>query len=153
MTSDFEEMLRALESFDVRYLVVGGHALMLYTDPRHTKDLDIWVEASEENANRVYKALAAFGAPLAGASPADFAEKGVGYQLGVPPVRVDILTSIDGVDFTDAWPRRVESHLGNQRAWFISKKDLIQNKRASGRHIDLHDVESLEGGQNRNRRA
>ena len=133
-------------------MVVGGHALMLYAEPRHTKDLDIWVEASQENANRLYKALADFGAPLAGASPADFAEEGVAYQLGVPPVRVDILTSIDGVEFKDAWPRRVESRLGKEKAWFISREDLIQNKKASGRYIDLHDVESLEGGKAKERK-
>jgi hypothetical protein len=143
MNSDFEELLKIINAYGVKYLVVGGHAVMLYTEPRFTKDLDIWIEASEENADRVFRALSEFGAPLAGLSRADFQTEGFFYQLGRPPVRVDILMSIDGVAFHDAWPNRVESFIGQQKAWFISRSDLVKNKRASGRHIDLHDAEQL----------
>jgi hypothetical protein len=124
--------------------VIGGYAVMLYTEPRYTKDLDIWAEASEENAIKVFRALAAFGAPQKGLTPADFSSEGFFYQMGIPPARIDILMSIDGVGFHEAWPSRQESLIGNQRAWFIGRKELIWNKRASGRHIDLHDAELLE---------
>src|ERR1035438_4983942 len=96
MSSDFEELLRIFNGNEVKYLIVGGHAVMLYTEPRYTKDLDVWIEASEENAARVFMALAEFGAPLTGLKPSDFARQGFFYQLGQPPARVDILMSIDG---------------------------------------------------------
>ena len=143
MNSDFEELLSLFNANEVRYLVVGGYAVMLYTEPRYTKDLDVWIEANEGNAARVFRALAEFGAPLAGLTPTDFAQEGCFYQLGRPPVRVDILMSIEGVAFEDAWGNRQESVLGAQKAWFIGRADLIKNKRASGRHIDLHDADLL----------
>jgi len=117
---------------------------MLYTEPRYTKDLDIWVDATAANAENVFRALAQFGAPLSGLSARDFASEGFFYQIGQPPVRVDVLMSIDGVRFPEAWPNRTQSKLGQQAAWFIGRQDLIKNKRASGRHIDLHDAEILE---------
>ena len=95
-------------------------------------------------AERVYRSLLAFGAPLAGLTARDFAEEGSFYQMGIPPVRVDILMSIDGVSFAEAWPNRQQSKLGNAEAWFIGRRELIRNKRAVGRHIDLHDAELLE---------
>ena len=144
MSSDFEELLKLFNDNGVRYLVVGGHAVMLYTEPRYTKDLDLWIEASEENAGKVFDSLAAFGAPLAGLSPEDFTREGFFYQVGMPPARIDILMSIDGVRFEDAWPDRNQAELGTQPVWFISRADLVRNKRACGRHIDLHDLELLE---------
>lgn len=95
MNSDFEELLKAFNASDVKYLVVGGYAVMLYSEPRFTKDLDVWVEASDENAGKVYTALAAFGAPLTGLTPKDFAAEGFFYQMGMPPARVDVLMSMD----------------------------------------------------------
>lgn len=144
MNSDFAELLRTFNENQVRYLVIGGYAVMLYSEPRYTKDLDIWIEVSEENAAKVFRALAAFGAPLRGLSPADFQREGFFYQMGQPPARVDILMSVDGVTFAEAWPNRQESELGDARAWFIGKQDLIRTKRASGRHIDLHDIDLLK---------
>jgi len=122
---------------------VGGYAVMLYTEPRYTKDLDIWIDPSPENAGKVFRALAEFDAPLAGLSPSDFSKEGFFYQLGRPPARVDILMSVDGLSFGDAWGNRQESVLGGQVAWFVGRGDLIKNKRASGRHIDLHDADLL----------
>ena len=144
MNSDFEELLKAFNESGVKYLVVGGHAVMLYSEPRYTKDLDLWIEASQENGTKVFQALADFGAPLSGLTAADFATEGFFYQMGIPPARVDILMSIDGVRFDEAWPNRKESALGAAPAWFIGREDLIRNKRASGRHIDLHDADLLE---------
>jgi hypothetical protein len=143
MNSDFNDLLRAFNDNGVRYLIVGGHAVMLYTEPRYTKVLDVWVEASADNAERVYRSPAAFGAPLSGLTPADFASEGFFYQMGVPPARVDILMSVDGVSFDEAWPNRQESPFGGVNAWFIGRQELIRNKRAAGRHIDLHDADLL----------
>jgi hypothetical protein len=128
---------RTVEEFSTA-TKVGGYAVMLYTEPRYTKDLDVWVLANLENAAKVWRALAEFGAPLAGLCPDDFAHEGFFYQIGQPPVRVDIPMSIDGVKFEEAWPKRRQSHLGAQPAWFISREDLLKNKRTMGRHIDLH---------------
>lgn len=140
MSSDFEELLRIFNGYEAKYLIVGGYAVMLYTEPRYTNDLDVWVQANPENAAKVWRALVEFGAPLAGLDPDDFAHEGFFYQIGQPPVRVDILMSIDGVTFEEAWPKRTQSHLGAQPAWFISREDLLQNKRTTRRHIDLHDA-------------
>src|ERR1043165_7897565 len=109
MSSDFKEMLEALNAFHVRYLIVGAHAVMKYTEPRYTKDLDVLVATDPENAEHVFRALAHFGAPLAGYSPDDFKKEGFWFQVGVPPVRIDILLSIPGVDFESAWSKRVDS--------------------------------------------
>jgi hypothetical protein len=138
MNSDFEELLRIFNANEVKYLIVGGCAVMLYTEPRYTKDLDVWVLANPENAGKVWRGLVEFGAPLAGLGPDDFAHGGFFYQIGQPPVRVDILMSIDGVKFEEAWPNRRQSHLGAQAAWFIGREDLLKNKRTTCRHIDLH---------------
>ena len=144
MNSDFKELLNTFNEHEVKYLIVGGHAVMFYSEPRYTKDLDLWVEASAENATRVFRALARFGAPLSGVSEADFATEGFFYQIGRPPVRVDILMSIDGVSFAEAWPQRQPGLLAGVQTWYIGRHELIRNKRASGRHIDLHDAEQLE---------
>jgi hypothetical protein len=141
--SDFKELLNLFEDCEVRYLVVGGYAVMHYCEPRYTKDLDIWVDASSGNAQNVFKALARFGAPLKGISPADFATEGLVYQMGVPPVRVDVIMSLDGVGFEDAWQSRERGEFEGSPVWFIGREHLIRNKTASGRHIDLHDVEQL----------
>lgn len=143
MNSDFKELLSTFKDHDVRYLVVGGYAFMNYAEPRYTKDLDLWIEASTDNARALFKALMKFGAPLSGISAADFAREGTCYQMGRPPLRVDILTSIDGVRFADAWPNRVESAFDGVPASVISREDLIANKLATGRPQDLLDVENL----------
>jgi hypothetical protein len=117
---------------------------MLYSEPRFTKDLDVWVEASNENSVRVFDALARFGAPLAGLGAADFAQEGCFYQVGIAPARVDILMSIEGVTFAEAWPNRTVSRMGSVDCWFIGKQELIRNKRAVGRVLDLVDAERLE---------
>ena len=142
--SHFKDLLSALNACGAKYLVVGGYAVMLYTEPRYTKDLDIWIESSPDNAARVFRALAAFGAPLAGIHAEDFAVPDLIYQLGMPPTRVDILTSISGVAFEDAWPRRKAAVFGDIQTPFIGLGDLIANKRTTGRTTDLADCERLE---------
>ena len=140
----FSELLRIFNANGVRYLVVGGYAVMLYSEPRFTKDLDVWVGDDDTNAARVFRALAEFGAPLTGVQPADFAKPDLIYQLGVPPLRVDVLTSITGVEFEAAWERRSEAAFGDVAAPFIGLEDLIRNKRATARASDLADCERLE---------
>jgi hypothetical protein len=110
--SNFRDLLSALNRCEAKYLIVGGYAVMLYTEPRFTKDLDVWVESSPENAICVFRDLVDFGAPLAGIEADDFTKPDLIYQLGVPPLRIDVLTSISGVRFEDAWQRRKGANYG-----------------------------------------
>jgi predicted nucleotidyltransferase len=142
---DFKELLRGFNGEEAEYLVVGGYAVMKYTEPRFTKDLDLWVRNSPENAAKVYRALAQFGAPLQkdGLKPDDFASEDITYQIGIEPVRIDILTHISGVKFADAWKNKVASTFFGLPVHFISLSDLIANKRAAGRSSDLEQLEHL----------
>jgi hypothetical protein len=146
LNRDFVDLFAALNAAGVEYLVVGAHALAAHGHVRATKDLDVWVRPSEHNAKRAYQALEQFGAPLARLSVEDLCTPGVTYQIGVEPVRVDIITDIDGVDFEQAWPARVRSSYGEEPVWILSRQHLIQNKRASGRPQDLADLERLGTG-------
>lgn len=142
MSPDFKEILSIFNEHEVKYLVVGAFAVMKYSEPRYTKDLDIWVEASEENATRVYAALADFGAPLDGVSIADFASDGF-FQMGQPPVRIDIMMSVDGIDFADAWPNRQKGDFDGIPALFIGREDLLTAKAAAARPQDIIDINSI----------
>ena len=141
---DFLDLLTALNAADARFLLVGGHAVGLYARPRATKDFDVWVEASPENARRVWQALTAFGAPLTGVREDDFSAPGNGFRMGSPPFRLEILTEITAVPFDTAWRRRASFDLDATRCHVISLEDLITNKRAAGRPQDLADVVALE---------
>ena len=143
VNSDFSDLLRLFNANQVKYLVIGGYALIQYAEPRYTKDLDLWISADTMNAQAVYRALHEFGAPLADLTAADFAQEGYFYQMGVPPVRVDILMGIPGVVFAEAWPRRTEVDFAGLLVSFIGREDLIAAKRAAGRPQDLLDVEQL----------
>jgi hypothetical protein len=144
MNRDFVEMLSVLNAEGVEYLVVGAHALAAHGHPRATGDLDVWVRPSAGNAARVWKALARFGAPLRELRPADLEAPGLVFQIGVVPCRVDVLTSVDGVEFAAAWPRRLRAQLGEVEVAVLGRDDLIANKRAVGRPQDLADVAALE---------
>jgi len=146
MLKDQRELLDAFNAHGVEYLVVGGHAVGAYGEPRLTKDLDILLRNSPENAERVYRALAAYGAPVADYQPSDFCDRpGQVIQFGVPPNRIDILQSITGVETEEAWRDRREMMLpGGIASMVISKQHLIQNKQAAGRLQDLADVEKLQ---------
>ncbi len=143
MNSDFKELLSIFNELGIKYLIVGGYAVAEHAEPRFTKDLDIWIEASIENGERVYGALRSFGAPLSGLTENDFSQEGSFYQMGRPPARVDILMSIEGMRFEHAWANRVEADFGGIVANFISRTDLITSKKAAGRPQDLIDVENL----------
>jgi len=143
-SQDFKELLSILERHDVRYLVIGGYAVMLYSEPRWTKDLDIWIALDAENARSVYASLKEFGAPLAGLTEHDFAEPGYFYQMGNPPLRVDVMMDIPGIDFEQAWAHRNTIDIDGTRVHFIARNDLIAAKLASGRDQDLRDVQSMK---------
>ena len=146
MNRDFVEMLSALSDEKVEFLVVGAHAMAAHGHPRATGDLDIWVNPTPENARRTWRALAAFGAPLGELTQEDLVSKDIVFQIGVVPSRIDVLTQIDGVDFSVAWKRRTTARVGGTAVPVLSRADLIENKLASGRPKDLADVESLESG-------
>jgi len=137
----YRELLQLLNEFEVEYLIVGGFAVMKYGEPRYTNDLDIWVGNSPHNAHRVVGALKKFGAPLEHdrITAETFTEKVV-YQIGIAPVRIDILTEITAVRFDDAWRNRVVSTFFGIPVNFISLNDLMTNKKALGRTSDLKDL-------------
>lgn len=143
VNSDFSDLLRIFNEHNVRYMVIGGYAVVQYAEPRFTNDLDVLISTDATNAEAVYNALREFGAPLAGLTPNDFAEEGFFFQIGVPPVRVDILMGIPGIQFENCWNRRVEVDFEGLKVIFISKQDLIASKRAAGRPQDLMDADLL----------
>ena len=149
VNSDFSELLSLFNDKNVRYLVIGGYAVIQHAEPRFTKDLDLWTSTDPANAQAVYAALHQFGAPLTELTSADFAEDGYFYQMGVPPLRVDVLMGIPGIQFEEAWERRVEIDFDGLRVSFISRRDLITAKLASGRPQDLIDAELLAQAGNR----
>ena len=143
---DYCDLLSEFNAANVRYLVIGAHALAYHAEPRFTKDIDVWVDAADENARRVWTALREFGAPLRGISAGEFAVPDMVYQMGIPPNRVDVLTSVAGVRFANAWRRRVRVSYGGIVIFVMSRADLIRNKRACGRPQDLLDVKQLIAG-------
>jgi hypothetical protein len=144
MNPDFRELLLAFNAHGVEYLVVGAHALAVYGHVRATRDLDVWVRPDRENAGRILMALSAFGAPLDDLTTDDLSKAGTVFQIGVPPLRIDLITSIDGVDFTEAWLDRFSTNFGGVPVPVISRHHLITNKRTAARLQDLADVEWLE---------
>jgi hypothetical protein len=144
MNPDFIDLLRTFSAADVRFLIVGAYALALYGRPRATGDLDVWIEPTPDNAVRVISALSAFGAPVGDVSAADFSRPGVVFQIGVPPGRIDILTELTGLTFSEAWPNRVRHSFGGVQVDFIGREEFLRNKRATGRPKDLGDIEGIE---------
>jgi hypothetical protein len=145
LNEDFLELLSALRDAEARFLVVGAYAVGIHGRPRATKDLDVWIEASADNAARVLRALHQFGAPLGDLVASDLERVGTGFKMGIPPRRIDILTQIEGISFADAWPNRIDAEFGEGvRCPVIGLADIITNKRAAGRPQDLADVAMLE---------
>lgn len=142
-SGDFRELLSLFNDEGVRYLIVGAFALAHFGRPRYTKDLDIWVDPAGDNPVRVFRALAKFGAPLENVTIEDFGSEDTIFQIGVEPVRVDILPGISGITFENAWPRRIHAQYADLAVNVISREDYVANKRASGRPHDLRDVETL----------
>jgi hypothetical protein len=143
-SQDFKEFIQSLNANDVRYLIIGGYALAAHGCPRYTKDLDVWLDNSQENAARVIKALMDFGFGSLSLTESDFTRRNRIVQLGYPPNRINLLTSADGVDFEICHARRMSVQLQDLVVEFIDVNGLKDNKRATGRKQDLVDVEALE---------
>ena len=144
MSPDFKDLLSEFNARGVEFLVVGAHALAAHGRVRATGDLDVWVRPESGNAKRVMEALAAFGAPLRDLSAEDLSRPGTIFQIGVAPLRIDVLTGIDAVEFDEAWSSRVVAQFAGETVPVLSVSHLIRNKRAVGRAQDLADVEWLE---------
>ncbi len=146
---DFRDMLLELIAADVDFLVVGAYAVAAHGHPRATGDLDIWVRADSMTAPLLLNALRNFGAPVNQLTESDFSQPSVIFQIGVPPGRIDILTKVSGLAFTDAWANRVALSIDGLDFHVIGFDDLIVNKRATGRPKDLVDVDALLADQDR----
>ena len=143
LNKDYKEMLQSLLENKVEFLVVGAYAMAVHGYPRATGDMDLWVFTSRENAEKVYNALVEFGAPLGQITKDSFSEKGLVFQIGVAPCRIDIITQIDGVEFEQAYPKRKEVEIDGIKFPVISKEDLIHNKESTGRDKDKLDSKTM----------
>ena len=142
--NDFKKFIGLLNEHKVRYLIIGGFAYSFYAEPRFTKDIDFYIDTSSVNANKLLRVLEKFGFKDVGLTKDDFQQPEQIIQLGNAPLRIDIVTSIDGVNFKEAWNNRTSGKYGNLNAKFISKSDLIKNKKATGRAQDIADLEKLK---------
>jgi hypothetical protein len=140
---DFVDLLREFNAADVKYLIVGAHAFAVHGRARATKDLDVWIEPSKHNSERAYAALGRFGAPLDSLRSEDLTDPDTVFQIGVAPLRIDILTAIDGVTFEEAWSERVAIDYGGQQITVLGRESFLRNKDAVGRPQDVADADFL----------
>ena len=143
ISPDFKEFITLLNTHNVRYLVVGGYAVAFHGHPRYTKDIDIWLERTSENAARLLAALDAFGFGSLGLKGEDFLQPGYTIQLGYPPNRIDLLTSLSELDFSTCYDAKIEDEIEGMLMYFIDIEHLKVSKRASGRPQDLADIDNL----------
>jgi hypothetical protein len=141
---DFEDFIKLLNQHEVDYMIIGGYAMAFHGKPRYTGDLDIWIDISESNAQKMLLVIEDFGFASLNFEKEDFLKENLINQLGYPPLRIDILTSIDGINFIDAYPQKQVILIEDFTANYIGLNDLIQNKNASGRQQDLVDVNTLQ---------
>lgn len=151
LNPDFRDMLSAFADAKVEYLVVGAYALAAHGVPRGTGDLDFWIRPTRENAERVLRALRAFGAPTEDLTVEDLLNPDLVFQIGLEPNRIDILSGIDGVEFDEAWPHQLIARIDDMEVRVIGLRELIRNKQAVGRTKDLADIEQLEREAERRR--
>lgn len=143
LAKDFEDFVRLLNKFEVEYMVVGGYAMAFHGKPRYTGDLDIWINISEDNAEKLLKVMKAFGMGSLGFEKSDFMQPGYISQIGQPPLRIDILNSVDGVEFHEAFEKKQKVTEDDLEISYIGLSELIQNKMASGRKRDIQDVREI----------
>ena len=143
ISSDYKDLFKTLNRHKVKYLVIGAYAVAFYAEPRYTKDVDIWASNDTTNIERLYKALIDFGAPLKGVSAADFANKKMIYQIGVAPVRIDILMGVSGMKFENAWQNRKRTFYGGISINILGIEELIYSKKKTGREHDISDMKKL----------
>ena len=141
---DFRDLFASFNAGRVEYLVVGAYAVIYYSTPRYTRDLDLWVNPTPGNARRVWKALEKFGAPMIGVSEVDFANRDLVYQIGIEPNRIDVIMGIPGCEFSPCWKRRTKSVYGGVPIFIMGAEDLLRSKRSAGRPQDLLDAENLK---------
>lgn len=141
---DFEDLLRLLNKHKVRYCIIGAYAVAFYARPRYTKDLDVFIAADINNGKQIMEALREFGFESLDLSANDFTKKGEIVQLGYEPIRIDFLTSIEGCSFDEVWKHKKEGQYGEEKVYFISKEDLIKNKKATKRKQDQVDLDLLK---------
>ncbi len=149
ISSGYADLLLALNDAGVEFLIVGAYAVIHYTEPRYTKDLDLWIRPQPENAEKVLQALTAFGAPRHGLTLNDLCDPAMVFQIGIEPVRVDILMGQPGLDFEDAWAEAGRTTFGGIPIRVLGRRHLIESKRRAGRPQDLLDVERLENASKR----
>lgn len=140
---DYKDLFKTLNRHKVKYLVIGAYAVAYYAEPRYTKDLDIWVSNDTANIKRLYSALVDFGAPLKSVSAADFANRKMIYQIGIAPVRIDILMGVSGIKFENAWQNRKRAFYGGISINILGIKELIYSKKKTGREHDILDIKKL----------
>ncbi|WP_461450452.1 DUF6036 family nucleotidyltransferase [Mucilaginibacter sp.] len=143
LDKDFEDFVFLLNKYNVNYMIIGGYALAFHGIPRHTGDLDIWIDISEENAQKMIEVIKEFGLGSLGLETIDFLQKGIITQIGYPPLRIDILNEIDGIEFGEAYPNKLIIDIDGLPISYISLDDLIKNKQVSGRQRDLSDITEL----------
>ena len=148
LNEDYNEMLQILLNNEVTFLIVGAYAMGAYGYPRATGDFDIWVDASTENSKKIYKSLSEFGTPISDVTENTFTEKGIIFQIGIAPRRIDIITHIDGVTFQEAYKSRENIEIETLSIPFISKENLIKNKQSTGREKDKLDADYLKKNKN-----
>lgn len=148
LNPDFENFIHCLNTADAKYLIVGAYAVMIYTFPRYTKDIDFLIETTSDNAEKVYEALKAFGAPLNDISVEDLKKPEMVLQIGVEPNRIDIITSIEGAHFEELWKNKTEKMYGTEKIYIPALEDLVQIKKVAGRPSDLKDIETLSKAAN-----
>ena len=144
-SQDFKEFIKLLHKHDISYLIVGGYAYAIHAEPRFTKDLNIFIKNTKENAQKMVRVLKEFGFSSLDLTINDLTKSDQVIQLGHAPLRIDLLTNISGVEFDEAWTKRVEGEYDGQKALFIGKNELIKNKKAVGRRYDLDDIDQLNG--------
>jgi predicted nucleotidyltransferase len=143
LDKDFEDFVVLLNKHNVEYMIVGGYALAFHGKPRHTGDLDIWINLSDDNAQKMLQVIREFGLASLGLKATDFLQKGAITQIGYPPLRIDILNEIDGVNFKEAEQNLMTIDVDGLLIKYIGLDDLIKNKQVSGRHRDISDVKEL----------
>lgn len=143
ISGDYRDLFKTLNRYKVKYIVVGAYAVVYYTQPRFTKDLDIWIRPDIENANKLYKALREFGVPLKDIQPESFTKSNTIYQIGVAPIRIDIMMTLRGVKFDVAWNNRKRTKYANVLINIIGVKELIKSKKSVKREQDILDLKNL----------
>lgn len=143
VSQDYEELFKILNAYRIKYLVVGAYAVMYYTQPRYTKDIDVWIIPELNAPHKIHEALREFGAPLKGIKRGDFADKHMILQIGVAPVRIDILMNVPGISYQAAWLNRKKAQYGQSQIYLLDKQNLIAAKKHAGRPQDKIDLDKL----------